>query len=407
MANSTVRLNSVLIRNFKNIDKAILHNLKEGRMSMLGLYGQNGSGKSALIDAIELLQLALRREIIPEKFINYINSDAEHSAFSYEFSVVNGKEEYRVFYVFKLEAKRIIQNGNYYAMIADETLTYIYKKPDTTIHPIFAIDNGIITREPQQSVMFSKRLLNSFKNSQDEIDQRNAFLLERLIEYGKNELFVVNTEDTISALPLIIKQEDGGIKNIAISFDKVDFILKKDLTLVKNAINNINIVLSKIIDGLKICIDGFMTNNDTVQIKLMSLRKTKVIPLKYESKGIKKIISILQLLIFVYNNSSVTVAIDDLDSGISEYLLGELLHIISNKGKGQLLFTAYNLRPLEKVYPKFIAFTTTDPQNKYVQMNNFSCNHNNNLRDYYYKNIYYPMDSFGIDLAFYEGGKEL
>ena len=53
--------------------------------------------------------------------------------------------------------------------------------------------------------------------------------------------------------------------------------------------------------------------------------ETHRLPLKYESEGIKKITSILHLLIAAYNNPSITLAIDELDSGIYEYLLGELL----------------------------------------------------------------------------------
>lgn len=93
----------------------------------------------------------------------------------------------------------------------------------------------------------------------------------------------------------------------------------------------------------------------------------------------------MQLLIVVYNNSSITVAIDELDSGIFEYLLGELLRIISEKGKGQLIFTSHNLRPLETLDKGFIAFTTTNPENHYIRMTNVKENHN--LRDFYYRDI--------------------
>ena len=51
----------------------------------------------------------------------------------------------------------------------------------------------------------------------------------------------------------------------------------------------------------------------------------------------------MNLLINVYNNSSITVCIDELDSGIFEYLLGEILSIICQKGKGQLIFTSHDL----------------------------------------------------------------
>ena len=121
--------------------------------------------------------------------------------------------------------------------------------------------------------------------------------------------------------------------------------------------------------------------------------------------------SVLQLLIVVYNQSSITVAIDELDSGIFEYLLGELLHIISEQGKGQLIFTSHNLRPLETIDKSFIAFTTTNPDRRYIRFSNVKTN--NNLRDFYYRDIelgeqdeevYSPTNNFEIALAFREAG---
>ena len=122
--------------------------------------------------------------------------------------------------------------------------------------------------------------------------------------------------------------------------------------------------------------------------------------------------SILQLLIMVYNDAFVTVAIDELDSGIFEYLLGELLRIISEKGKGQLIFTSHNLRPLETIDKGFVAFTTTNPENRYIRMTNVK--ENNNLRDFYYRDIvlgeqsellYNATNNFEIALAFREAGE--
>ena len=45
------------------------------------------------------------------------------------------------------------------------------------------------------------------------------------------------------------------------------------------------------------------------RVQLMSKKNSKEIPLRYESEGIKKIVSILQLLIVVYNKDSVYVHI--------------------------------------------------------------------------------------------------
>ena len=132
------------------------------------------------------------------------------------------------------------------------------------------------------------------------------------------------------------------------------------------------------------------------------------------SEGIKKIISILQLLVVVYNQKSITVAIDELDSGLFEYLLGELLRIISEKGKGQLIFTSHNLRPLETIDRGFVAFTTTNPENRYIRLTNVK--ENNNLRDFYYRDIvlgeqedavYDLTNNAEIALAFREAGESI
>jgi len=103
------------------------------------------------------------------------------------------------------------------------------------------------------------------------------------------------------------------------------------------------------------------------------------IPFQYESDGVKRIVSILQPLIEIFNNTSVVVAIDDLDCGIHEYLFGEIVKLMCEQAKGQLIFTAHNLRPLEIINKKFLVFTTTDPDNRYVRYKNIAAH--NNLRD--------------------------
>ena len=59
MTNSVVRLVDIQIQNFKNVKNGHLNltnRRKQFRASVLGLYGQNGSGKTALIDALQMLK---------------------------------------------------------------------------------------------------------------------------------------------------------------------------------------------------------------------------------------------------------------------------------------------------------------------------------------------------------------
>ena len=62
MSKLVVRIEEALIENFKNVKTGTLNfenKRKNYRSSIVGLYGQNGSGKTALIDAIQLLKLSL------------------------------------------------------------------------------------------------------------------------------------------------------------------------------------------------------------------------------------------------------------------------------------------------------------------------------------------------------------
>ncbi len=273
-----------------------------------------------------------------------------------------------------------------------------------------------------RSFVFSKELLGVLQSNCKV--KWHLFLFESLGYYGKYNLFVINTTNTglisMNALPLSFRYQEknmGAAGNLTIPLDGTAEIPQDAVELVKKLVQSMNIVLNQLVPGLTISIKelGVQTLENGragCRIELMSRKNSKEIPLRYESDGIKKIISILQLLIVVYNKSSITVAIDELDAGVFEYLLGELLRIISEKGKGQLVFTSHNLRPLETLDKGFIAFTTTNPQNRYLRLNNVKTNHN--LRDFYYRDIilgeqkedvYEQTNNYEISLAFREAGE--
>ena len=75
MVNHIVRIESITIENFKNVAQGTIdfgNKRKEYKASILGLYGQNGSGKTALIDAIQLLKIALCGHSMPHKYADYV-----------------------------------------------------------------------------------------------------------------------------------------------------------------------------------------------------------------------------------------------------------------------------------------------------------------------------------------------
>lgn len=469
MNNTIVRITGISINNFKNvIDGHInLDNIKKGyKASVLGVFGQNGSGKTALIDSVHLLKLLLSGNQIPIKFADYINVNSNFSLIKYNLKVLNEKSNlyYDVLYEFKIRKEiddfnQNLDNSNninlkYKTIIYDEILScsFTNETEKNILKPIIDTSNDseyafepktkyecligkekknisdikaykTIASRTSRSFIFSKELLNVIRNN-NSADKKYTFLLEALVNYGNFDLFVFNTTNSglisMNALPLSFRISDenkGTIGNLMIKLDTPTLIPQEALETVKKVINNMNIVLKQIVPGLtidikEIGIDVLPNNKIGTKIYLISKKNSKDISLKYESEGIKKIISILQLLIVLYNNPTITVAIDELDSGIFEYLLGELLKIISEKGKGQLIFTSHNLRPLETLDKSFVAFTTTNPNNRFIRFSNVKTN--NNLRDFYYRDIilggqseclYDKTNNYEIALAFKEAGE--
>lgn len=466
MDNTTVRIESIEIRNFKNVGYGHLdfeNTKKDCTASILGLYGQNGSGKTALIDALELLRLSLSGRAIPAYFANYINVDSEYATLKYGFKVSNQQADcvYSVFYEVSLcrnldhtdhNTEQLSIDESYKAALFNEVLSYSYehgnkkirlspiidtRTPENVVFTPAAKYRSIIGKNKEgltsllvakqfayatsRSFIFSKELLNAIRKNCKEDYHR--FLIESLVFFGNFQLFVINTTNTglisMNALPLAFNYVENGktsIGNILINLDEPSMIPEDALNIVHKVIDCMNIVLQQLIPGLTISVKDmgsqlYPNGMPGYRIQLMSNKNSREIPLQYESEGIKKIISILQLLIVIYNKPSMTVAIDELDSGVFEYLLGEILRIIAEKGKGQLVFTSHNLRPLETLDKCFIAFTTTNPQNRYIRMSNVKAT--NNLRNFYYRDIilgeqaepvYEPTNNSEISMAFREAG---
>ena len=143
MGKSCIRIEEIEIENFKNTKYGILE-LENKRSnyssSILGLYGQNGSGKTALIDALKLLKYALCGRSMPEKFGDYVNVDANYATLKFKFKMKKEWEEeevqYEIWYQFSI--RKVIDDTHsnediiadevkYKAEIYDEKLSFSYK----------------------------------------------------------------------------------------------------------------------------------------------------------------------------------------------------------------------------------------------------------------------------------------
>lgn len=469
MGKWSVRIENIILENFKNVKygEINLENKKSDyKASILGLYGQNGSGKTALIDAIAVLRYALSGKKIPVKYADYINIDSDYSHLQFQFQIKNEAALYHVWYDFSIKKDEIPEEDtlksldetinnytNYKVTIYDEVLRFNYSDDNTKVRTETLLDTKNqtdfqpkakltdlfgankethteakvaykVSQNDSRSFMFSKSLLDVINTNCK--NERYLIIFNSLVNYGKKELFVINTENSglisLNALPIAFKYRDNdenreAIGQLALPLNDSVLVPTEMVDMIRQLMTNMNIVLRAIIPGLEIEVhelntELFKNAKEGKRLQLTSKRNGKEIPLKYESEGIKKIVSVLQLLIVVYNSDSITLAIDELDSGIFEYLLGEMLKVISEKGKGQLIFTSHNLRPLETIDKHFIAFTTVNPSKRFIRFINVKGN--NNLRDFYFRDImlgeqaepvYETTNNYEIILAFKEAGR--
>ncbi len=455
--NTYIRIASITIENFKSVVCGTLqleNTQAKSDASILGIYGQNGSGKTAVINALAVLQTLLTGNSLEKTLCDCIHVNAESAHLTFEFKCYRDDDEAPSLLAtlwYEVEIGRSKEKSLSSALPFDtlvytkpEAVTAILKEslsiaapdgqnrsfkkmpfivrgkseapftPKTKYEELIGSDKSSLVKllaekaisdRECRSFVFSDQLHQEIKakaeKEENSLGALTAFLLGRLKEFGRFELFIIDAVQSgfINLNALALRINSPEIRFLLLPLDRPAKLPSNLVDQVKSVIASLNVVLSKIVPHLTIELKETGEELDregkkTTSVQLVSMKNAQAIPLQYESDGIKKIISILHLLISVYNQKSVVVAIDELDSGIFEYLLGELLRIISEHGQGELIFTANNLRVLETIDKHCIAFTCANAADCYTRLKNVK--ETNNLRSLYFRNLILNADQSAL-----------
>ncbi len=426
--------------------------LSADKAEILGIYGQNGSGKTAIVDALYFLQKVMIGVDLDQSLEDYMDMDSDTAEIFADFNIFMDGIVFEIGYRLSLsrEEKEVI--------ISRETLSAAKNengiRTNKTVFMDYQRDQANVIFKPQKrldeileenkeiktDLIVARKMAEKsncsyiFGESSREIfcrEYKNGFqqfsvIISSLFEFALKDLFVIrNTHSgVISAnfvLPMAFRIENDNIGakgDFAVSLTEPILVDEERKNLLETIVEQINIVLYTIIPGLQVTIKNYgkqsLDNGEEGwKLELMSKREgMKEIPIRIESEGIIKIISILNALIQAFGNPSICLVIDELDSGIFEYMLGELLDIFKKSAKGQLIFTSHNLRALEMIDKESIMFSTTNPDNRYIHMKNVR--ESNNLRNMYIRSItlggqseqiYEETDSLKIARAFRKAGR--
>lgn len=461
MRNTVVRLSSLTLVNIKNVKKGTIfmplsdeRKYEWGSAEILGIYGQNGSGKTAIVDTLYFLQRIMIGHELDQGMFDYIDTDSLNAEVNAEFKIYCNGVLYEVGYhiIFtKVDNGIVIEreylncainkdgyrtNKNIFMDYKKSEMDIIFK-PQKRLEELLGKDKErktdlIVARKMAEksncSYIFGENSREIFCKQINNEFQNYAIVITALFNFALKDLFVIKSSHSglISAnflLPMAfrVEKERMGIKgDFAVPLKEPVVLETSKKALLREIVDQINTVLHTIIPGMTIDVKDYGkqamdSGEEGWKVELMSIRgEKKPIPIRMESEGIIKIVSILNALIQAFGNPSICLIIDELDAGIFEYMLGELLDIFGKSAKGQLIFTSHNLRALEMLDKESIMFSTVNPNNRYIHMKNVKGS--NNLRSMYIRSItlggqeeiiYEETDSLKIARAFRKAGRSL
>lgn len=202
------------------------------------------------------------------------------------------------------------------------------------------------------------------------------------------EIFLITLQDqAMFNIGSLIKMNAHGELPIFLN-SETNYYPEEIADIIIKTIEQVNGIFETIVSDSKLYCkeEGEKIRENGVKEKALNLYIKKIddkeIYIENESAGIKKIISILSALVYYVKEENALVVIDELDAHIFEYLLAIILKNISEIAKGQLIFTAHNLSPLERLEKENIVITSIEKEKvNYSYLKNVS--KTTNLRQKY------------------------
>lgn len=395
-----MKLKSIKLKNFKNIKDSKIE-FKSNNLS--AIYGPNGSGKTAVIEAIEVVReyfLIAKPDFmekgLAEKLRNFIKIG--ESATSIELEIEGETKKYKIILNFSkdkfnnilpMEEEILYKNVDkkretYKKLVSfksSETQQIKLKKAESTsiIEKILkqqetsklSINLENVNLNSYLGLIFNQIVENQESENKIELNDELENILIDFLEIANylTKIFVITLENQAMTNLKIFLNMNIHLENsqgtIPITLNQNNNFYSENIAeAIINTVRQINGIFKAIIpDSELVCeVDGerMAEKEKEKGINLYVIKKGEKISIKNESVGIQKIVSILSALIYCIQDENALVVIDELDAHIFEYLLAVILEQISEIAKGQLIFTAHNLSPMERLKGENIIVTSLD-----------------------------------------------
>ena len=408
----------------KTVDK----NFDPDKFRVKAIYGENGSGKTAIITGIKIFQdLMLSNQYLNEsknqRFLDEI-INKETSRFTFGCEYITGEEESYIVYDYNFELEKNnkgdyvikheslnLKNGNYpnnnYVNVyecdngelininCNETVKNIIEKKTFNLlnkNPfmsLYIVDyTSVIEKDKEFSyniavMLFLIALINVYINEEDKHD---IYFLRKTIResHEKSSEYINDINENLDTISVYSGFDDNSISKS--EFDKYKESVKqltKFIQIFKRELKSIDIDAKD---------DG-----DNYRCELIFNYGNYKVNKEFESTGIKKLVRLYSA--FKAANNYGIAFVDEMDSNINDIYLCKLIEYFMYYGKGQLCFTMHNVDPMSllKQNKNSIDFLSSD--NKIVSW--VSKGHAS--PENYYKNGMIENSPFNIDATDFIG----
>ena len=411
----------VKAKNFKSL-KDIEFNLNRTKTKtnqFISIYGENGSGKTNIVELFKLLQqstmsratdIAMNKmpkefwkiqEEMSDQLPTEIRQIFQLSLNLKEYRMIDEEEATEIEYGFKINNKE----GFYYIKfddeIIEEKLYYTAGKQRAYLFEIKKEDNKII-KNLNKNIFINEKYNEELIDGIDKYWGKYTFLSLLSFETIDNNISK-NIIEVINEIWLMTVHVDkGALRIMPDGFVRVrklnniqKGIVKKDkLSEIKKYENVLNIFFTQAYADIKEVKYEINEKEDRIHYELyfnkMIGGQIKSIPSRLESDGTRRILN--QFDTIIGSLLGETVILDEIDNGIHDVLMKNIIMSIKDEITGQLIITTHNTLLLE-ILPKENIYILSTDYNGNKTINSIKeygikIQRNNNARDLYFKGLF-------------------
>lgn len=389
-------------------NKIIPNNLDTQKYNIKGIYGMNGSGKSGIVNSVDILKNLL---INPEYLNNPIVQNNLDAIINKKVKKLSIEAEFvtsmmpNVIYYYTIILTR--DTSEKYVISYEELNTKRANSRTNSSETLFKVADGEIqfTKKDEKSEQFYDKILNkmtnllskssmcalfqnkAFADLQEEINNDNKEVINALLT-GLIFLFTLGTR-----LHVYLDESDDHRKYFVTKSFEAPNSLENNIPLLNEMLryfvetdsDNINVIsvygnlvskkaykdYKRTVANLCEFLQIFKSDLQDIEIdkkedhdryvcNLIMVYDSYKIHAEFESTGIKKLIKLFAYLREMVHGG--IIFIDEFDSNLHDVYLCALLEYLMEYGKGQLCFTTHNLGPMDilKRRKKSIDFLSAD-----------------------------------------------